>query len=217
MIKKWLPVILAGILFALGYQSIDDIRPILESVGADKPGEQQDGKYDVVLEFPADRYPETAAHIQGAIEKGHSDICTIDRDGAEKNREESLHGIPTREGYDRDEWPMAYCSEGGKGASVKYISPSDNRGAGSWVSHHTRDYPDGTRVKFIVTQPEGGIQKEFHSFFGHTMSMKILATETAWPATRRAFLLESTQRKNKFSRSENHSRVGCRINIACNV
>lgn len=171
--KKWLPVILAGILFALGYQSfdsIDDIRSILDStLGADeqsKPITQQDGKYDVILELPADRYPETAAHVQSAIEKGHSDICTIDRDGAEENREESLHDIPTKEGYDRDEWPMAMCREGGAGAHVEYIDPSDNRGAGSWVSNQIREYPDGTRIKFVVTQPEGSI-KVFYGLLWH--------------------------------------------------
>src|SRR5690606_38991098 len=36
--------------------------------------------YDIVLEFPAERYPQTAAHIANAIENGWSNICTIDRD-----------------------------------------------------------------------------------------------------------------------------------------
>ena len=133
MFKKWLPVILAGILFALGYQSfdsIDDIRSIIESVADEqnRPVTQQDGKYDVVLEFPVDRYPKTGKHIRKAIQEGHSEICTIDRERAEKNRDESLKGVPTKEGYDRDEWPMAACREGGKGASVKYIDPSEIEG-----------------------------------------------------------------------------------------
>ncbi|TKH46880.1 competence protein [Paenibacillus terrae] len=33
---------------------------------------------------------------------------------------------------------------------MRYITPSDNRGAGSWVGHKLDDYPDGTKVKFIV-------------------------------------------------------------------
>jgi len=107
--------------------------------------------YDVVLEFPADRFPEVAAHIASAILAGESAICTIDRDGADQRREQSLAGIPTKDGYDRDEWPMAMCAEGGEGASVAYIDPSDNRGAGSYVGNALEKYPDGTRVKFIVT------------------------------------------------------------------
>jgi hypothetical protein len=108
------------------------------------------GYYDVVLYFPLDRYPETGDHIRDAIAAGHPDICTIERDGADERREESLAPYPPISGYDRDEWPMAMCLEGGAGADVRYISPSDNRGAGAWVGNQLEVYPDGTRVKFIV-------------------------------------------------------------------
>ncbi|CAM4187169.1 Excalibur calcium-binding domain-containing protein [Paenibacillus alkaliterrae] len=104
----------------------------------------------VTLHFPADRYPETAAHIASAIAKGESAVCTIDRAGADENRDESLKGIPTKDGYDRDEWPMAICAEGGAGASVAYVTPTDNRGAGSWVGNQLEGYTDGTRVLFVI-------------------------------------------------------------------
>lgn len=106
--------------------------------------------YDVIIEFPADRYPQTAAHIVDAIENGWSAICTIDRDGAEERRNAALAYMPTRHGYDRDEWPMAMCEEGGAGASVAYVESSDNRGAGAWVGNQLEPYPDGTRVLFKV-------------------------------------------------------------------
>lgn len=61
-----------------------------------------------------------------------------------------MENIQTRMGYDRDEYPMAMCEEGGAGADIEYITPSDNRGAGSWVSHQLSDYPDGTKVLFVV-------------------------------------------------------------------
>jgi hypothetical protein len=105
---------------------------------------------DYTLEFPADRYPETAKHIEKAMDTGESKICTIDRDHADENRKESLKDIPTKSGYDRDEWPMAMCKEGGDGADIAYIHPSDNRGAGAWVSNQLDTFPDGTRVEFIV-------------------------------------------------------------------
>lgn len=104
---------------------------------------------DYSLVFPVERYPETAAHIQEAIQTGQSAICTIDRSGAEANRSESLKGVPTKKGFDRDEWPMAMCIEGGDGADIEYITPRDNRGAGSWVGNQLEDYPDGSRVEFI--------------------------------------------------------------------
>ncbi|MFC5702214.1 NucA/NucB deoxyribonuclease domain-containing protein [Cohnella faecalis] len=106
----------------------------------------------VALFFPTDQYPETGRHIKEAIAAGESAICTIDRDEAEERRKESLKGIPTKKGYDRDEWPMAMCAEGGSGADIKYIDPSDNRGAGSWVSNQLEDYPDGTRVEFVFRE-----------------------------------------------------------------
>ncbi len=102
------------------------------------------------MEFPSAKYPETAQHIKEAIAAGKSSVCTIDREGAEHNRELSLKGVLTRKGKDCDEWPMAMREEGGEGADIKYISPKDNRGAGSWVGHKLDEYPDGTRVKFIV-------------------------------------------------------------------
>lgn len=114
------------------------------------PQENPSSSTQVTLQFPSDRYPETAQHIKEAIQTGKSSVCTIDREGAEQNRKHSLAGVPTRKGYDRDEWPMAMCSEGGNGANVKYIAPKDNRGAGSWVSHQLDEYEDGTRVKFVV-------------------------------------------------------------------
>ncbi|WP_342417975.1 NucA/NucB deoxyribonuclease domain-containing protein [Paenibacillus sp. FSL R10-2782] len=122
----------------------------MQSAYAEPVVNMQRAAAEYTLNFPTSRYPETGAHIKDAIATGHSSVCTIDRDGAEENRRESLKGYPTKKGYDRDEWPMAMCAEGGAGADIRYISPSDNRGAGSWVSHQVEDYPDGTRVKFIV-------------------------------------------------------------------
>lgn len=106
--------------------------------------------YDHTLTFPTTRYPETAAHIQLALAKGESAICTIDREGADNNRDESLKGIPTKDGYDRDEWPMAMCAEGGNGADIAYVLSSDNRGSGSWVGNQLEDYPNGARILFMI-------------------------------------------------------------------
>ncbi|ASJ52945.1 DNA-entry nuclease [Brevibacillus formosus] len=119
-----------------------------ELILEDKTVNNKDVVHTIV--FPSDRYPETAKHIKEAIASGESAVCTIDRDGADENRTESLKGIPTKKGYDRDEWPMAMCAEGGAGAHIKYITPSDNRGAGSWISNQLEDFPDGTKVEIVV-------------------------------------------------------------------
>ncbi|SMD69908.1 Sporulation-specific extracellular nuclease precursor [Bacillus paranthracis] len=41
-------------------------------------------------------------------------------------------------------------AEGGTGASVKYITPSDNRGAGSYVGSKVSKLPDGAKIKIVV-------------------------------------------------------------------
>jgi hypothetical protein len=112
----------------------------------------------------ADRHPETARHVReaqtGSTWRGdkethgapHPSTVTIDRPGAKQNRKDSLRGIPTKRGYDRDEYPPAMFDEGGKGASVKYIDPSDNRGAGSSMRHQldALELDDGERVNIVV-------------------------------------------------------------------
>lgn len=90
-------------------------------------------------------YPEVADHAReaqmGTSWRGDESFprtqpaeVTIDREGAEDRRTESMKQVPqTRPGYDRDEYPPAVFLEGGEGSSVKYIDPFDNRGAGSSV------------------------------------------------------------------------------------
>ena len=59
--------------------------------------------------------------------------------------------MDTIPGLDRDEYPPAMSMEGGKGASVRHINSSDNRGSGSVISHQLRNYSDGTKYKIIKT------------------------------------------------------------------
>ncbi|MBZ4225874.1 sporulation protein [Bacillus wiedmannii] len=113
---------------------------------------QANGSQDIaqVIELPSNKYPETAAHIKDAIANGKTDICTIDRDGAAERRKQSLANVPTKKGYDRDEYPMAMCKEGGKGADIRHIKPADNRGAGSYIGNKVEKLPDGAKVKIVV-------------------------------------------------------------------
>ena len=45
---------------------------------------------------------------------------------------------------------MAMFKEGGEGASVRYIDPSDNRGAGSSIGNALYALPDGKRILFRI-------------------------------------------------------------------
>lgn len=51
---------------------------------------------------------------------------------------------------DRDEWPMAMFKEGGNGANVRHIDPSDNRGAESSIGNVLSGLPNGTKIKVEV-------------------------------------------------------------------
>ena len=94
-----------------------------------------------------DKYPEQAQHIADAQESGQPSVLTVDRQGAKENRKESLAGVPTSPGKDRDEYPPAISQEGGAGASVRPINSSDNRGAGASMGNQLRDVPDGGKFQ----------------------------------------------------------------------
>lgn len=53
---------------------------------------------------------------------------------------------------DRDEYPPAMFKEGGEGASVKHIDPSDNRGAGACIGSQCRDISNGQKVEIKVVE-----------------------------------------------------------------
>lgn len=93
------------------------------------------------------RHAEAAKHIKDAQAAGHPSTLTIDRAGAAANRKASLKGIPTKKGLDRDEYPPAKFGEGGSGASVRHINPSDNRGAGKIIGNQCSGLACGTQVR----------------------------------------------------------------------
>ena len=90
--------------------------------------------------------PESAQHIKDAQASGKPQELTIDRGGAAARRAEAMKGTSTTKGKDRDEYPPAMFKEGGKNASVRPISPSDNRSAGACIGAACRGLPDGTKV-----------------------------------------------------------------------
>jgi RHS repeat-associated protein len=105
----------------------------------------------VEIKISKSKYPETSAHIEEAIKNGHPDTGKIDRKNASNNRKESLKGTEKESGKDRDEFPPAILDTGGKGASVKLVNPSDNRGAGSSMGNQMKKLSNGTEVKIVIT------------------------------------------------------------------
>ena len=102
------------------------------------------------IEVPMSKYPETGQHIMDAQAAGKPSIVTIDRPGAKARRSESLGGKPKVPGKQLDEYPPAMFQEGGSGARVRPVNPSDNMGAGACIGNQCRSYPDGTKVQIVV-------------------------------------------------------------------
>jgi hypothetical protein len=107
---------------------------------------------EVVID--GNKYPESAQHVEDAQKAGQPSVLTVDRGGAKNNRKESLKGTNKVQGKDRDEYPPAVTKEGGKGASIRPITPSDNRGAGSSIGHQIKNVPDGGKIKVVVKHPK---------------------------------------------------------------
>ncbi len=107
---------------------------------------------DVVIQ--RSKHPEAAAHIDHAQRQGQPSVLHIDRGGAEGRRRASTGSVHrhTSPGpkFDRDEYPPAFTREGGPNANVRFIPRQDNRGAGSSMSHQTRDLKDGDKIRVIV-------------------------------------------------------------------
>jgi RHS repeat-associated protein len=134
------PVVIGvALVAATGFLVYVGYRYYKSTVAADDSGEVEsssdDDDVDVEIVIPKSKYPETAQHVEDAIKSGHPDKLTVDRSKAKANRKESLKDIPKVKAKDLDEYPPAMFREGGSGASVRPIAPSDNRGSGSGMGH----------------------------------------------------------------------------------
>lgn len=115
----------------------------------------------ITIEFDNRKHARILDHAWDAIRRAHPPLSIsppdhqrevkllhIDRDGTDANRRASLKGIPTKQGYDRDEYPPAVSREGGAGADVRYVPSSENRSAGAVMGSQLSGYPDGQCFKY---------------------------------------------------------------------
>jgi hypothetical protein len=102
----------------------------------------------VVVDLDNVKHRHILRHVFDARRNGHPRVLHIRRYEARANRSESLRGIPTKKGYDRDEYPPAMSDEGGEGAGVRYILSSENRSAGGMMSGQLRPYCNEQRFIF---------------------------------------------------------------------
>ena len=112
------------------------------------------------IAFSARKYPNVRRHFRGALRRGWPRRLVVNRRGADARRERALRDIPTREGFDRDEYPPAVGQGRGPGlergrnprgwkADVRYVESSENRSHGASLGAKLDDFCNGTRFRYI--------------------------------------------------------------------
>jgi hypothetical protein len=105
------------------------------------------------------KYPTIRQHCLKALRKGWPRILVVNRPGADARRDRLLDDVPTRDRYDRDEYPPAVGR--GKGfhirginprgwmADVAYVPSSENRSHGSTMGIKLRRFCNGTNLRYV--------------------------------------------------------------------
>jgi len=116
------------------------------------------------LRFSAARYPNIKRHAEAAIARGWPRVMVLNRPGADERRDRLLESIPTRSGFDRDEYPAAVGRGRANGeqrglirginpigwmADVMYVPSSENRSHGSSLGSKLRGFCNGTRFRYV--------------------------------------------------------------------
>jgi hypothetical protein len=114
--------------------------------------------------FARSRYPNIHRHYRSAVRRGWPKVMVLNRAGADDRRDRLLRGVPTRRGFDRDEYPAAVgrgrangtarglvrgSSPRGWKADVDYVRSSENRSHGATLGNRLRRFCDGTRFRYV--------------------------------------------------------------------
>jgi hypothetical protein len=112
------------------------------------------------ISFSRTKYPHVRRHFRAALRRGWPRTLVLNRRGADARRDRLLENIPTRDGFDRDEYPPAVGRGKGEGlergrnprgwkADVRYVPSSENRSHGSVLGIKLRRFCDGTRFRYV--------------------------------------------------------------------
>jgi len=109
-------------------------------------------------------YPNIRRHYIGALRRGWPKVMVLNRPGADARRDRLLQGVPTRDGFDRDEYPAAVGrgransrsralvrgrNPRGWKADVAYVPSGENRSHGSSLGNKLRGLCNGTRFRYV--------------------------------------------------------------------
>jgi len=100
------------------------------------------------ISFSATKYPNIRRHFRRALRHGWPRVLTLHRPGADDRRDELLADVPTRDGYDRDEYPPAVGRRRAP-ADVAYVPSSENRSHGAVLGIKLRRFCEGTRFRYV--------------------------------------------------------------------
>ena len=111
--------------------------------------------------FSASEYPNIRRHFRRAVHRrGWPLVLVVNRRNSDERRDRLLANIPTRDGYDRDEYPPAVGRGRGPGlergrhprgwkADVRYIPSGENRSHGASLGGQLSPYCNGTRFRYV--------------------------------------------------------------------
>jgi Deoxyribonuclease NucA/NucB len=110
--------------------------------------------------FSRTQYPNIRKHFRSALRRGWPRRLIVNRAGADRRRDRLLGNIPTRDGYDRDEYPPAVGRGKGNGlergrnprgwkADVRHVPSSENRSHGASLGAKLAGLCDGTRFQYV--------------------------------------------------------------------
>ena len=102
----------------------------------------------VPISFSATKYPSIRRHFRRAVRDGWPRVLVLRRRGADERREDLLEGYPTRDGFDRDEYPPAVGRRSAD-AHVAYVPSSENRSHGATLGIKLRRFCDGARFRYV--------------------------------------------------------------------
>ena len=112
------------------------------------------------ISFSRTKYPHIRRHFRAALRRGWPRTLVLNRAEADARRDRLLAGIPTRDSFDRDEYPPAVGRGTGAGlergrrprgwtADVAYVPSAENRSHGSTLGIKLRHFCDGTRFRYV--------------------------------------------------------------------
>lgn len=118
------------------------------TIQAAATGECQKPEGVVDVSFSRTKYPHIRRHELHALHDGWPETLTLNRKGAAQRRDHALEGVPTKPGYDRDEYPPA-VGRSRVATDVALVPSSENRSHGAALGIKIRRYCDGTRFRYV--------------------------------------------------------------------